>query len=205
MVIQMNMLLLLLLLFTCRYYPCGIMADWGTCTVKERTSVCLRETTSKGVTYATIATQDTVKYNVVLTEPYVTEIIYRNGTETTTIRLKCTSGIETQADTFIRLASSTSRHLRFMLTSKHGCPIQLAPKYHNPPVLFILLCVLGGVTLLVYFTGGMTYQFCVKGAKGLEIVPHVDFWRETPSLFRDGFIFVFSCYRPFQQQLSHVI
>ena len=193
-------IILLLLLFTCRYYPCDILADWGplACTVKERASVCLKNTTQKDVTnYATISTQDTITFRVINTEPYITEVSYTTETETTTIELKCTSGIETQGDTFIQLASSTIHNLKFSLVSKHACPIQLTLHYGNPPVLFILLIVVGGVILLVYFLCGVFYQFFVKGATGIELVPHIEFWKETPYLFRDGFLFVFSCYRPF--------
>ena len=169
--------------------------------------MCLKNTTTNGATtYATISSQFNVDYYIVDKNPYTTEVRYKSEFGTTKIELKCTSGVETQGDTFTRLAGSGIWNLKFSLITRHACPIQLVSNYNrNLPVLFILLCAVGGVSLLVYFTCGVFYQFVVKGARGLEIVPNIDFWKETPYLFRDGFLFVFSCYRPFRNELSNVI
>ena len=41
---------------------------------------------------------------------------------------------------------------------------------------------IGGVA--AYFIGGSVYQYYVKGARGQEIVPNINFWKDLPFLIK---------------------
>ncbi|KAI6650271.1 hypothetical protein LOD99_5950 [Oopsacas minuta] len=191
-----------------KYYPCAILADWNTkvCTKNSKASLCLKETITKVEKYYVIATQTNVEFNIISnTTHFTTSVIYTNRDIIVTVEAICTSGIERQGDTF-SILSYDEKKLKFRLVTENACPIKLRHfTIENEPVLFILLVVLGGTFLLVYFIGGFLCQICVRGARGVEIIPNVSFWRETPYLFKDGFLFVFSCYSPFRSELSSVI
>lgn len=46
------------------------------------------------------------------------------------------------------------------------------------------------VILFVYLVAGMGYNYHT-GHRGIELVPHISFWRTIPSLIKEGFIFSF--------------
>eukprot|EP00730_Choanoeca_flexa_P000497 TRINITY_DN10221_c0_g1_i1.p1 TRINITY_DN10221_c0_g1~~TRINITY_DN10221_c0_g1_i1.p1 ORF type:complete len:651 (+),score=128.45 TRINITY_DN10221_c0_g1_i1:27-1979(+) len=55
----------------------------------------------------------------------------------------------------------------------------------------VVLLVLGLGLILPYFLGGIMYKRFVKGARGTEMIPHVDFWtRSLPTHIQDGFRYV---------------
>jgi len=45
---------------------------------------------------------------------------------------------------------------------------------------------------VVYFVSGFAYKSLVKGTRGIESIPHVDYWRDLPGLMADGFRFTFA-------------
>ena len=56
----------------------------------------------------------------------------------------------------------------------------------------------GDVFLIIFFVGGFSYiaiGMLIKRqrfqAQGWDLVPNIDFWRELPSLMKDGFRFVY--------------
>lgn len=60
-------------------------------------------------------------------------------------------------------------------------------------IVIIILAIMGFVT---YFIVGMSYMYFVKGARGLEVIPNVSFWKDLPYLLKDGFLFTISpCYK----------
>jgi cation-dependent mannose-6-phosphate receptor len=42
----------------------------------------------------------------------------------------------------------------------------------------------------VYLFGGMVVRYFFLGARGMEMVPNLDFWRDLPTLVRDGVRFL---------------
>jgi len=52
----------------------------------------------------------------------------------------------------------------------------------------ILVVIL--LLIVVYFIGGIIYNKAVKHNEGIQVVPHVDFWKDTPSLAKDGVMFI---------------
>jgi cation-dependent mannose-6-phosphate receptor len=55
-------------------------------------------------------------------------------------------------------------------------------------VLLIIFFIAFGV----YFVGGIAILYFMRGARGLEAIPNIDFWRGLPGLVKDGLIFLFS-------------
>ena len=179
-----------------RYYPCAILSDWtGECTANSKASVCLKNTTNGFVYFSVVTTQTPLTYSVTNESPYTTDLEYGG----VTIEVVCTSGRETQGDTF---SIEPKQKLSFKLITTKACPKQ---QQHNVPVLFILLCVLVSIVTTGYLVCGVTYQYVTKGASGTELIPNVAFWRETPFLFRDGCLFVFCCLRSHRGESSNII
>jgi len=78
----------------------------------------------------------------------------------------------------------------FQLQSKHSCIIHPEPPrdaggLSTGSILLIILFVSSALYLIL----GMTGRFCLVGARGLEVVPHLEFWRDLPDLVFDGFKF----------------
>eukprot|EP00045_Choanoeca_perplexa_P013702 m.156126 g.156126 ORF g.156126 m.156126 type:complete len:640 (-) comp16430_c0_seq4:199-2118(-) len=74
-------------------------------------------------------------------------------------------------------------------TSEHACERhcgQQASKHGLAAGGIVALVLFCGL-LLPYLIGGMLYKRQVKGARGVEMLPHVQFWtRDFPSLVSDG-------------------
>jgi len=45
------------------------------------------------------------------------------------------------------------------------------------------------VVVVLYLGIGCAYNFKAKGARGVEMIPNIDFWRGLPSLIGDGLRF----------------
>jgi hypothetical protein len=54
--------------------------------------------------------------------------------------------------------------------------------------LFLLLAVIG---LILYFVIGIVIKIAVYKAKGVEVIPNVEFWKDLPHLVKDGFVYVY--------------
>ncbi|KAL1677270.1 autophagy-related protein 27 [Schizophyllum commune] len=53
-----------------------------------------------------------------------------------------------------------------------------------------------GLALVVYFGLGAYYNYTTYGATGMDLIPHRDFWREVPNMFRDVVAHLCSSVRP---------
>jgi len=49
--------------------------------------------------------------------------------------------------------------------------------------IFLILLFVGG---FCYLIAGMAYKFQVKGVRGIEMIPNLDFWRALPGYVKDG-------------------
>eukprot|EP01104_Vermistella_antarctica_P021681 TRINITY_DN998_c0_g1_i2.p1 TRINITY_DN998_c0_g1~~TRINITY_DN998_c0_g1_i2.p1 ORF type:complete len:275 (-),score=55.48 TRINITY_DN998_c0_g1_i2:232-1056(-) len=54
-----------------------------------------------------------------------------------------------------------------------------------------LVIILFVLVVVVYLVAGGVYKFKVLEERGLEVVPNIDFWRDVPSLVKDGSVFGF--------------
>jgi len=59
-----------------------------------------------------------------------------------------------------------------------------------------IFCVLFFVSCLIYFVGGVVLRKFMRGAEGLEIFPHYEFWTGLPSLITDGVLFTLNGCKP---------
>ncbi|XP_055641190.1 cation-dependent mannose-6-phosphate receptor-like [Toxorhynchites rutilus septentrionalis] len=75
-------------------------------------------------------------------------------------------------------------NFRMMLFSSHAC------SYTVPGSTGKVLLILFFVGIFTYFTIGSIVRFMYLGARGIEVVPNLDFWKDLPGLVRDGASFV---------------
>lgn len=67
-----------------------------------------------------------------------------------------------------------------MVFSPHACKIIPHPGLSTGSKLLLIFFIF----MLIYFTLGAVVLYFVRGARGLEIIPNIDFWRGLPSLVR---------------------
>ncbi|XP_023024128.2 cation-dependent mannose-6-phosphate receptor [Leptinotarsa decemlineata] len=128
-----------------------------------------------------------IHFNLDSDEGY--QIIYRNGSESdviATVNLVCVQFKET----FFKVISDKSKD--FLVGSPKVCVITEHQGLSGGSVFLIILIVLA----TVYFIGGALISYFIRGARGVEIVPNIDFWRNLPGLVKDGAIFLLSGCKP---------
>ncbi|CAH0563571.1 unnamed protein product [Brassicogethes aeneus] len=91
---------------------------------------------------------------------------------------------------YIKIIDQNSN--RLVLSSPHACILK-EPHTTSTGSVLVIIFVVG---CMVYFIGGALMLYFLRGARGIELVPNIEFWRELPGLIRDGTIFLFSGCRP---------
>lgn len=73
-----------------------------------------------------------------------------------------------------------------------GCGFPILPRGMSLGSFLLLLFL---VLILAYLLVGYLYRRCVIGARGVELFPHLSFWREFPYLVqvRNVFFLILSC------------
>ncbi|XP_053670050.1 uncharacterized protein LOC128720406 [Anopheles nili] len=104
----------------------------------------------------------------------------KSNKRTTYVKLVCTSDKKTYF--FFESSSNDVTHL--LLFSPYACPIVLED--YSKPSTGTVLVIMFFVGLLSYFAIGITVNAFYLGARGMEMVPHLDFWRDLPNLVREG-------------------
>eukprot|EP00731_Ephydatia_muelleri_P004006 Em0002g182a len=56
---------------------------------------------------------------------------------------------------------------------------------------FILISLIF-VALIAYFVIGAIMMYTLKGARGIEVIPNIGFWKDLPFLIKDGVLFMLS-------------
>ena len=77
--------------------------------------------------------------------------------------------------------------IKLILFTKKACPI-IIDDYSYPSTGTVLI-ILFLMAVFTYFSIGITVNFFYLGARGWEVVPNVDFWKDLPSLVREGYRF----------------
>lgn len=67
------------------------------------------------------------------------------------------------------------------------CIITIPPSGLSNGSIFLLLLF---ITALMYFLGGALLLYFIRGARGIEIIPNIDFWMNLPGLVKVNNIFV---------------
>lgn len=97
----------------------------------------------------------------------------------------------------LEVLGNTSANLYVMDLYSHcccfgGCSSDITPS--SKKLSFgSILCILFVCLATVYFIGGIMYMKCIRGAKGVEVIPNLSFWSDFPNLVMEGVIFVFTC------------
>nr|XP_033327577.1 uncharacterized protein LOC117221061 [Megalopta genalis] len=78
-----------------------------------------------------------------------------------------------------------------LLVSPHVCEVQIRDNHGLSigSLLVIIFFVFSGI----YFIGGALTLNLLRGATGWEMVPNHKFWRDLPSLVRDGIDYILCC------------
>lgn len=101
---------------------------------------------------------------------------------------------------FSAVAENPTGTYTLSVTTKCACPGQCkySPKPKpNPPSSSSklstgsILCILFFVFLIIYVIGGLLINKYVRHKEGSEIVPNRDFWKDVPSLIKDGSMFTY--------------
>ncbi|KRT82447.1 hypothetical protein AMK59_3546 [Oryctes borbonicus] len=112
-----------------------------------------------------------------------------NKSKTSTITLVCTSGYNRTV--FADVADSNDS---FYFFSPFACIVNhhMTGGLSTGSVLIVLLFI----GCVFYFVGGAIVLHCIRGARGKEMIPNIDFWQNLPSLIKDGLIFTLNGCRP---------
>ena len=186
--------------YTYRYYPCGIEADWDAtyCTASADTALCQ----TNFFDYVLVGTGGSVDAKVVTSSSNAAtfELTYGNGasgrTGTMTITCDQTSD-EFSFDTEVYPAYF------FSFSAKSACR-QGGPEGQggNAPAFFLTLLIVSLIAATTYIVAGVLIMYFHKKARGVALIPNLEFWTDFPFLLKDGFLFTFSCYAPFREWIG---
>lgn len=70
-----------------------------------------------------------------------------------------------------------------LLVTKHACPFHITEEDSSLSTGSALL-ILFTIGAAIYFFGGACLLYYLRGARGVEVIPNVEFWRGLPSLVR---------------------
>ncbi|XP_045477819.1 uncharacterized protein LOC123682988 [Harmonia axyridis] len=130
-----------------------------------------------------IGTPVDIGYNVLANEEEPYELIYRNKNNiTAAFRLICTHF----KTSYIQIIGDPESG-QFTLNSPYACVIQAPDETSTGATLLLIFLI----TCIIYFVGGGSLLYFMRGARGLEVIPNIDFWRKLPGLIRDGTLFLF--------------
>ncbi|XP_017779192.1 PREDICTED: uncharacterized protein LOC108564602 [Nicrophorus vespilloides] len=124
----------------------------------------------------------------------LTQITYEFNNEkkikvTTVITMICTPESK-ENELVIHSIDDQQHHLH--LFTKSACKFKVEQSLSVGSKLVIMLFVFS----LVYLVGGGCISYFLRGARGREIVPHVEFWVGLPGLVKDGFVFLLNGCNP---------
>ncbi|XP_057660435.1 cation-dependent mannose-6-phosphate receptor-like [Diorhabda carinulata] len=93
---------------------------------------------------------------------------------------------------FLKVINNSSTDPKLLLSSPTLC---IKTEHHGMSggSTFLLILFIG---LVIYFVGGALVLYFIRGARGAELIPNVDFWTNLPGLVKDGLIFLLSGCKP---------
>uniref|UniRef100_A0A2C9LWX2 Autophagy-related protein 27 n=2 Tax=Biomphalaria glabrata TaxID=6526 RepID=A0A2C9LWX2_BIOGL len=106
-------------------------------------------------------------------------------TRTSVVYVVCGS----EEATFIDIDLNPSTTYKFTLRTRYGC-IPTNPSGNGLSVGSILV-ILFFVFFLIYLVGGVLFLKFLRKAEGIETIPNIEFWKDLPSLVKDGMVFTF--------------
>jgi len=115
-----------------------------------------------------------------------------------TIQFKCEATVAATG-TIVNVAATTNQ-LNFNLTwtaTKYGCPGAGPGPVTNTGLTggSWFLIVIFAILLPVYLIAGIAYKALREGARGVEMIPNLEFWKGLPGLVKDGVLYVFTGFK----------
>ncbi|CAG9863556.1 unnamed protein product [Phyllotreta striolata] len=144
-------------------------------------------TTSINVNHTVLGKAESIKFATTDNNYLIT---FLNETDkkaiTATIQLLC----DNVKQPFLKILNDNNKEL--LLSSPKVCIIT---EYHgmNGGSVFLLILF---IVASVYLIGGALVLYFIRGARGAEVIPNVEFWKNLPGLVKDGIIFLLSGCRP---------
>ncbi|CAH1999323.1 unnamed protein product [Acanthoscelides obtectus] len=116
------------------------------------------------------------------------QLIYNISNMTTlpTVKLLC----DNEPAPFIKVLDTKSNQLIF--SSQQACIITIHHGLSGGSIFLIMLLVF----LTIYLVGGGLMLYFIRGARGVEVIPNIEFWRNLPSLVKDGLMFLLAGCKP---------
>jgi len=82
---------------------------------------------------------------------------------------------------------------RIDVKTKYGCPTKPGSGLDGSGLsLGSILLITLLVIVVVYVVGGMAFQYRFREARGVDMVPNLEFWKTIPGLVKDGCIFTWA-------------
>lgn len=115
-----------------------------------------------------------------------------NGNRVTHVFLQCHNGSTDTLDVWGETEENSVYKMTLISRCAciGGCGFPILPRGMSLGSFLLLLFL---VLVLTYLLVGYLYRRCVVGARGIELMPHLSFWREFPYLVQDGFLFIIKC------------
>ncbi|KAK0043563.1 Cation-dependent mannose-6-phosphate receptor [Biomphalaria pfeifferi] len=112
-------------------------------------------------------------------------ITNKYDTRTSIVYVVCGS----EEATFLDIEPNPFITYKFTLTTRYGCIPQNSSG--NGLSVGSVLAILFFVFFLIYLVGGVLFLKFVRKAEGIEMIPNIEFWKDLPSLIKDGMVFTF--------------
>ncbi|KAL5506689.1 hypothetical protein EMCRGX_G008412 [Ephydatia muelleri] len=87
----------------------------------------------------------------------------------------------------VGIAIETNAKYYFTITM----PIEIAGESDISGYVGFILFILVIVACIAYFVVGAIIMYTFKGARGIEVIPNIGFWKDLPFLIKDGVLFAF--------------
>jgi len=148
-------------------------------------AVCLYNATTQNFTLLANNNKDTV---LKVNSDNSVYLVYTNGKKITTISLICTNIEHNYFFENINSSDQDEDQHNLLLFSKHACKQELfvVSTLSTGAVLNITFFLM----VFAYLTIGIAVDYFFMGARGIEVIPHLAFWKDFPFLVRDGIKFV---------------
>ena len=187
---------------TYRFYPCGLTVPWGTGSCGATATLC--EYNVYADEYYSLG--ETAKFEIPEAVPIGTDsyivFMYSGGTEEreSYVTVKCST---TGTNEFDLLEDFRNSQFFFEFKSPKACPVPVpANGRGNAPALFICVVLVLFLATITYLVVGVMLMVFWKGARGLEIIPNLVFWKDLPFLLKDGILFCFSCFPAMRSRIG---
>nr|XP_022900450.1 cation-dependent mannose-6-phosphate receptor-like [Onthophagus taurus] len=169
---------------TYHYYGCKNTVLNNDC---KETTLCLEEKINENTTkWTSLGNQKDMQFeNSKIGADY--DIIYSKSR----IGLICTEHFN-ESVLVEKDISKVNEPVLFIFSNK-GCAIIIQHHGMSTGGTLVVLLLVG---FAVYFVGGAIVLYCIRGARGKEMIPNIDFWQNLPGLVKDGVIYLLNGCRP---------